>query len=84
MLLVENNLFIFCFGCTASSLPPRLSLVQQVGAALHYSVQVSPGGFSSCRAQALAAWASVLAAHRLSSCGSTVLECGLGNCCAQA
>ena len=80
MLLFENHSFIFCFGCAASSLPPGLSLVQQVWAALHYSVEASSGGFSSCRAQALGAWASVLAAHGLSSCGSRVLECGLGNC----
>ena len=52
MLLFENHSFIFCFGCTASSLPPGLSLVQQVWAALHYIVEASSGGFSSCRAQA--------------------------------
>ena len=84
MLLFENHSFTFCFGCTASSLPSRLSLVQQVRAALHYIVEASSGGFSSCRAQALGARVSVLAAHGLSSCGSRVLEGGLGNCGAQA
>ena len=33
------------------------------------------GGFSSCGAQALGARASVVAVHRLSSCGSQALEC---------
>ena len=82
-MLPFENPFIFCFGCIASSLLHGLSLVQQVGAAFHYTVQAFSSGFSSCRARALGARASLPAAHGLSSCGSGVLECGLGNCGAQ-
>ena len=36
------------------------------------------GGFSCCRAQALGAWASVVVARRLSSCGAwAYLLCGM-------
>ena len=36
------------------------------------------GGFSCCEAQALGAWASVVAAHGLSSCGTQAqLLCGM-------
>ena len=66
MLLFENHSFIFCFGCTASSLPPGLSLVQQVWAALHYSVEASSGGFSSCRMWAQGCVGSVAVVHGLS------------------
>ena len=38
------------------------------------------GGFSCCGAQALGAWASVVAARRLSSYGSWALECRLSSC----
>ena len=33
-----------------------------------------------CGAQALGAWASVVVAHGLSSCGSWALECRLSSC----
>ena len=42
------------------------------------------GGFSCCGAQALGAWASVVVAHGLSSCGSRALECRLSSCGAWA
>ena len=42
------------------------------------------GGFSCCRAQALGMQASVVVAHRLSSCGSWVLELRLSSCGAWA
>ena len=42
------------------------------------------GGFSCCRAQALGTWASVVVAHRLSSCGSRALERRLSSCGARA
>ena len=42
------------------------------------------GGFSCCRAWALGAWASVVAAHGLSSCGSRALELRLSSCGARA
>ena len=45
------------------------------GATLHCGVWASHcGGFSCCRAWALGAWASVVAARGLSSCGSWALE----------
>ena len=37
-------------------------------------------GFSCCGAQALGAWASVVGAHRLSTCDSWALEYGLSSC----
>ena len=42
------------------------------------------GGFSCCRAWPLGAWASVVVAHGLSSCGSNTLESGLSSCGARA
>ena len=42
------------------------------------------GGFSCCRVQALGAQDSVVAAHRLSSCGSRALEHRLSSCGARA
>ena len=42
------------------------------------------GGFSCCGAQALGARASVVAAHRLSSCGLRALERRLSSCGTQA
>ena len=42
------------------------------------------GGFSCCGAQALGAQASVVEAHRLSSCGSRALERRLSSCGARA
>ena len=43
----------------------------RVGSALHCGAQASPhGGFSCCGTRALGARASVVVAHRLSSCGS--------------
>ena len=41
-------------------------------------------GFSCCEAQALGAWASVVVACRLSSCGSWALEHRLSSCGAWA
>ena len=38
------------------------------------------GGFSCCRARALSAWASVVVACGLSSCGSRALERRLSSC----
>ena len=47
----------------------------RVGATLRCSAQASHfGGFSCCGARALGAWASVVVAHGLSSCGSWALE----------
>ena len=42
------------------------------------------GGFSCCGARALGTQASVVVAHRLSSCGSRALERRLSSCGAQA
>ena len=42
------------------------------------------GGFSCCGARALGAWASVVVAWGLSSCGSLALQCRLSSCGARA
>ena len=55
--------------------------MRRAGATLHCGAQASRcGDFSCCRARALAARASVVVAHRLSSCGSRALEHRLSSC----
>ena len=50
-----------------------------------FGVQASHcGGFSYCAAWALGAWASVVVAHGLKSCGSRALERRLSSCGARA
>ena len=44
----------------------------------------SVGGFSCCGARTLGVRASVVVAHRLSSCGSRALECRLSSCGSRA
>ena len=57
----------------------------RAGATLRCSAQASHGGgFSCCGAQALGAWASVVVACGLSSCGSRALESRLSSCGAWA
>ena len=74
--LIKKNfiyLFIYLFiGCVGSSLLRAgfLSL-PRAGATLRRGAHASLcGGFPCCGAQALGAWASVVAAHGLSSCGA--------------
>ena len=69
-------IYIFIFGCSGSLL---LSLVQWVAVALCFSTQASHfSDFSCCRAWVLGLWASVVATHRLRSCGTQVyLPCGM-------
>ena len=53
-----------------------------VGSSRGYPVAVCRllcGSFS-CGAQARSTWASIIAAHGLSSCGSQALECWLSSC----
>ena len=45
-----------------------------------FSLVAASEGFSCCRARALGAWASVVVACGLSSCGSRALECRLSSC----
>ena len=53
-----------------------------MGATLHFRVGTSHcGGFSCCGALALGAQASVVVAHRLSSCGARASHCGGFSCC---
>ena len=84
------NLFIyfylFIFGCTGSSLLHAGPLqLQRVGTTLHGSAWASHCGvLSRCGAQAPGTRASVVVAHRLSSCGSWALECRLSSCGTQA
>ena len=63
---------LFLSACTGSSLLQAGFLQRwRVGATLCCGVQASHGsGFSCCRAQALGTQASVVATHRLSSCGT--------------
>ena len=56
-----------------------LSPVTARGITLGRSAWAYCGGFSGFRAQALGAWASVVAACGLSSCGSQALEWGLSS-----
>ena len=59
--------------------------LQRVGATLRCGAQASHcGDFSCCGARALGVWASVVVAHRLSSCGSWALERKLSSCGARA
>ena len=62
----------FIFGCVGSSLTRRLfSGCSERGATLPCGARASHcGGFSCCRAWDLGTWASVVAAHGLSGCGS--------------
>ena len=62
-----------------------LSLVVASGATLRCGARASHcGGFSCCGARALGARASVVVAHRLSSCDSQALERRLSSCSARA
>ena len=84
-LFFKNFYFIF-FDCVGSSLL-RAGFLQlwRARATLRCRVRASHcGGFSCCRAQALGAWASVVVARGLSSCGSRALECRLSSCGARA
>ena len=62
-----------------------LSLVAVRGDTRRCGAQASHcHGFSSCRAGALGAWASVVVARELSGCGLRALECRLSSCGAWA
>ena len=78
-------LFII-FGCIGSSLLHAGCLqLRRAGATPHRGARASHcGGLSRCGARALGARASVVAAHRLSSCGSQALERRLSSCGARA
>ena len=81
-----ENLFIFIFGCVGSSLLREgFSLV---AASRGYSslrcAGFSLGGFSCCGTRAIGAWASVVVARGLSSCGSRALERRFSSCGAWA
>ena len=62
----------FFFGCVGSLLLHMgFFLLRRAGATLRCGARASHcGGFSCCGAQALGAWASVVVARGLSSCGS--------------
>ena len=64
-------LFVFIFGCVGSSLLRTGFLqLQRAGATLCCGAWAfCCSGFCCCRAWALGAWASVVVAHGLSSCG---------------
>ena len=74
------------FGCVGSSLL-RVGFLElhRAGATLLCSAWASRcGGFSCCGAWALGAWASVVVARGVSSCGSRALELRLSSCGAGA
>ena len=82
IFLKESILFIYLFlaalglQCCARA----FSSCSERGATLHCGAWASHcGGFSCCGAQALGAWASVVVARGLSSCGSRALECRLSS-----
>ena len=79
-------IYLFIFGCVgSSSLCVGFLWLWRAGATLHCSVWASHcGGFSCCGAWALGAWASVVVARRLRSCGSWDLERRLSSCGARA
>ena len=66
-----KNFYLFIFGCIGSSLLHAGFLyLRRAGAALRCGAWASHcGGFPCCGARALGAWASVVVAHGLSSCG---------------
>ena len=68
----EKIIYLFIFGCFGSLLLRMGFLqLQRAGATLCCGARASHcGGFSCCGAQALGAWASVVVACRLSSCGT--------------
>ena len=69
------NLFIFFLAAWAFVAMHGLSLVAERGVTLRCSARAS-----RCGAQALGAWASVVVAGELSSCGSQALERRLSSC----
>ena len=83
---IYKFIYLFIFGCVGSLLLCAGFLqLWQAGATLHCGVRASHcGGFSCCGARALGAWASVVVAFRLSSCGSRALEHRLSSCGAWA
>ena len=65
----QQFFFLGCFG--SSLLRTGFLQLRRVGATLCCSARASHcGGFSCCRARALGVRASVVVAHRLSSCGA--------------
>ena len=82
LYLLTLFIYLFIFGCVGSSLL-RMGFLQlwRAGATLHRVARASHcGGFSCCGAWALGTQASVVVAHRLSSCGPWALECRLSSC----
>ena len=84
-MVYSRSLFIYFFFSAAlgrsSLLRAGFVWLWQAGATLYCGVQASHcGGFSCCRAQALGAQASMVAAGGLSSCGSRALEHRLSSC----
>ena len=73
--LKDSYLFFFFFCCVGSSLLCMGFLqLQRVGATLGCGARASHcGDFSCCQAWALGAWASVVVARGLRSCGSRAL-----------
>ena len=86
VFLIFLIFFFLIFGCVGSLLLCAGFLwLWRVGASLHCGAWAPHcGDFSCCGARALGAWASVVVAHGLSSCGSQALERRLSSCGARA
>ena len=85
MCIYIYKLINFIFGCVGSLLCASFLQLQRAGATLRCSAWASHcGGFSCCGALAVGAWASVVSARGLSSCGLRALERRLNSCGAQA
>ena len=86
-LIFFNKFIYLCYFwlCWVFVAMHGLSLFARAGATLHCSARASHcGGFSCCGARALGARASVVVAHRLTSCGMQALERRLSSCGARA
>ena len=81
---IFNFIYLFLAVCWVSVTVQAFLQLQRAGTTLGCSVQASGcGGFSSCGARTLGAWASVVVAHGLNSCSSRALEHRLSRCGAQ-
>ena len=85
-LFINLLFYLFIFGCVGPLFPHAgFFWLRRTVATLHCSARTSHcSGFSCCRARAPGARASVVAAHRLSSCGSWAPEHRLSSCGARA
>ena len=81
VVVFNKFVYLFIFGCVGSLLLcTGFFQLQRAGATLRCGARSSHCSGLSCGAQAPGLWASVVVAHRLSSCGSWALEHRLSSC----